>query len=253
MKHLTSLVFIVLSFPVCTISLAAQSVKELNAKATQEYVNGNHDESLRIWYDILEKGNTDPDLYFNIGNSEAMKGNVSNAILYYERALRYKPGNEEILKAIGHVRAQVKNAAIPVDPFFLTNYIRIFLAFLRPGHWAFFAMLFLLIAVFFWLVSIRAFQIFRIKKSLNYRVLFGVGMIFILIAVASYHQIHRSNEGIIFSECDFREAPSAESPLTRSIHPGEKITIIDELSGWYKVNLVNLDEGWIRKNCFIRI
>src|SRR5688572_4705604 len=243
MKPLATVLFIFFLIPVFNTGLLSQSVQALNEKATQEYNNGNYDEALKFWYDLLEKGNSDPDLFYNIGSAEAMKGNVPNAILHYERALRYKPANEEFQKAIGHVRGQIKNAAIPVNSFFLTDYIRNFLSILRPGYWAFLGVIFLLGGVYFWLANIRISKKFSLKTKLNYRVLFGMGIFIVLIAILSYSQIYRKDEAIIFSECDFREAPSQESPLTRSIHPGEKIIITDELSGWYKVNLVNLDEG----------
>lgn len=252
MKYFAPFLFIFFFIPFISAGLSAQSVQSLNEQATQEYNNGKYEEALRIWYGLLEEGNSDPDLFYNIGNAEAMKGNVPNAILHYERAIRYRPGDEKFQNAIGEVRGQIKNAAIPVNSFFLTDYSREFLALLRPGYWAFFGIIFLMSGAFCWLASIHGIKKFNIKK-INYRLLFGVGVLLVLIAVASYSRIYRKDEAIIFSECDFREAPSQESPLTRSLHPGEKIAIIDELSGWYKVNLVNLDEGWIQKDCFIRI
>ncbi len=251
MKPIAPFLFIFFSIPVISAGLSAQSVQSLNAQATQEYNNENYNEALRIWYGLLEEGNSDPDLFYNIGNAEAMKGNVPNAILHYERAIRFRPDDEEFQNAIGLVRGQIKNAAIPVNSFFLKDYIRIFLALLRPGYWAFVGVIFLMTGTFCWLAGIRV--IITNMKKVNYRWLFGVGVLSMLLAVASYSQIYRKDEAIIFSECDFREAPSPESPLTRSLYPGEKIAIIDELSGWYKVNLVNLDEGWIKKDCFIRI
>lgn len=252
MKPFITLLFIFFTTAVISTCLSAQSVQAINEQATQEYNNGNYEKALEIWYGLLKEGNSDPDLFYNIGNAEAMKGNLPNAILHYERALRYKPGNKEFKTAIDHVRSQIKNAAIPVNSFFLTNFIQNILAVFRPGYWAFLGVLFLMAGTFCWLASIRIIKKVSLKKC-NYRLLFGVGVLIMLIAVASYRRIYRKDEAIIFSECDFREAPSQESPLTRSLHPGEKVTIIDELSGWYKVNLVNLDQGWIRKDCFIRI
>ena len=244
---------LILFFQVFSRDAYGQSDRSLNEQAMQEYSQGHYDEALEIWYSLLKNRNTDPDLFYNIGNAESMKGNIPNAILHYERALRYKPGNKEFQHAIRQVRSQVKNAAIPVNSFFLTDWIKNLLSLLRPGHWAILGLFFLLAGVLTWLGAIRVFEKYKLKGNLHYKLLLGTGLFILLIAFGSYRQIYRSDEAIIFTECDFREAPTQESPLTRSLHPGEKIIIMDQLSGWFKVNLVNLDEGWIKEDCFIRI
>lgn len=78
------------------------------------------------------------------------------------------------------------------------------------------------------------------------------GILFLLLALLSYRQIHRKNEAVVFTACEMYQGPSIQSPLVRTIYPGEKVIIKDKLSGWKKITLLNLDQGWIRNEC-IRI
>jgi len=91
--------------------------------------------------------------------------------------------------------------------------------------------------------------------SLSRKVLMlsSAGLIFLLAGFLSYASIYRDNEAILHSVCEIRQAPSEESPQLHTLHPGEKIIILDQLTGWYNVRLLNIEEGWIRADCLTRI
>ncbi|MEO6130579.1 MAG: SH3 domain-containing protein, partial [Saprospiraceae bacterium] len=63
----------------------------------------------------------------------------------------------------------------------------------------------------------------------------------------------RIDEAIVMNICESRQAASAESPVSRILYPGEKVRITDQISGWKKVSLLNLDEGWMNVDCLTSI
>ena len=222
---------------------AGNDQKLLNEKASQLYHDGQYEESLRMWYSLAETGNTDPNLYVNIGHAEAIQGHIPESILAFEQALRLCPGENEISEALKKQRGKIENAVIPVNPFFLLEWYRMGLGFLRPGSWVMSGLLILIFALFQWLVSIHAISRLIVFNGKGIWPCLAGGILFILIGFMAYSQLHRPDEAVVMVSCDCRQAPSDESPLMRLLNPGEKVRITDHIAEWNKVSLLNLDEG----------
>lgn len=245
-------VLIIITFCVCAVRLQSQANNDINSKAIEAYESGNYLDAVELWKELLVDGNSDPDLFFNLGNAESMLGNVPQAILYYEKALRIKPGNRDIRSAIDNERNKIENSVSAMQKFFLVEWVRNFITLLRPGGWASVGIVLLLLGLVKWLHSLELIKYRRFFTAAKVWHFVAAGFLFILLATLSYKQIYSLHEGIIFSSCDLRQGPSVQSPHIRTIHAGEKVRITDEIRGWYKVNLLNLDEGWINEEC-IRI
>lgn len=226
----------------------AKPFEELNEQARKAYESGQYNEALEYWKEIYYSGNSDPDLIYNIGLCESMLGNLPGAMLFFEKAMRHKPSDQELRAAIQRERSKIENAVIPVQPFFLLEWWKALLAFLRPGMWALFGLILLLASLIKWLIINRLLKsnFYIPGKFWIYTI---IGFSFVLISIFSYREQYRQNEGIIFSSCELNQGPSVQSPILRIIQPGEKVIIMDEISDWYKVNLLNLDEGWLKKEC----
>ncbi|MBK9984527.1 MAG: tetratricopeptide repeat protein [Saprospiraceae bacterium] len=228
---------------------AASASKELNTKAALLYSEGKYAEALEIWNGLVSSGNTDPNLYFNIGSAESLLGHVPESILAFEKAKRLKPGDDVISEAIKQERAKIDNAVIPVGSFFLIEGYRDFLAIFRPGGWVLMALLFGIIALWQWLVSIKAVENYIHIPGKKYWYCAVTGIFCVLIGFLSYHQLHKDDEAIVMTTCECRKAASAESPINRILNPGEKVRKTDRISDWNKVSLLNLDECWIKTGC----
>jgi tetratricopeptide (TPR) repeat protein len=232
----------------CSI-YAGITTKEIEDKATLLYSEGKYVEALEIWNGLVSSGNMDPNLFFNIGSAESLLGHIPESIMAYEKAARLRPGDNQINEAIKKERAKIDNAVIPVNPFFLIEGYHHFLAIFRPGGWVLIGLLFIVFALWQWLVSMKAirnYSFFRGRKNWYFT---GAGFFFLLLGILSYHRLHRHDEAIIMSACDCRKAASEESPLTRTLSPGEKVLITDHISEWDNVSLLNLDACWIKTGC----
>jgi len=252
-QYTTLLLFCVFSISCLTCIHAKGDPKELNEKASTYYREGHYNESLSIWYQLVKSGNTDPNLYFNIGNAESILGHIPEAILAFEMALRSKPADKEFAAAIKGERNKLENPVIPVPPFFLTEWVLFGLALLRPGEWAMMGLLFFLGALIQWLIHIKVIRAVRFRHSKYHWLLIVSGISCILIGFLSYHQLYRKDEAIVMVNCDCMQAPAAASPTIRKLEAGEKVRIKDQVTSWKKVSLLNLDEGWINRDCLTLI
>lgn len=246
-------VVIILVFTLCW-TVAGQANKEISeVDAAKAFSQGNYSIALSIWNRLYESGNTDPNLLYNIGNAYTMLDSTPYAILSFEKALRFKPGSSEIQTALKNERNRMPETVTPLSQFVLFRWAKEFLLLFRPGAWAIMGLLLLIVAMISWFYSLQLIKGKLFLSQYNPFIFIFSGVIFLLIAFLAYGQIYKTDEAIIFSQCESRQGPSAQSPLVRTLYPGEKVILRDTINDWYKVNLLNLDEAWIRKECAVVI
>lgn len=224
-------------------------LSDAREQAATLYYGGNYTEAVAIWKDLIRTGYRNADIYYNIGNAESMQRNTAAAILAFEKAARYKPADRDVIDAIKRERSKIENSTTPIQSFFLVKWYKNFLALFRPSIWAIAGLIILVAGILKWFADMQIFN-----KGFGYlpgkHWMYNIsGAVFLMVAFLSYKEIYRKNEAIVFEACELRQAPSAESPLLRTVYEGEKVKIDDEISGWNKVYLLNLDEGWISKDC----
>jgi hypothetical protein len=155
-----------------------------------------------------------------------------------------------VKSAIVDERKQIENATIPVDSFFLSSWYKSLVMCFRPGMWALIGLVCLGIGLF---LRFRRGQRMAVYDGNcawpnvdDISLLFGVA--FILLGFLSYQELYRDDEAIVFERCAVHQAPADASPEVRTLGPGEKIVITDAIGEWYNVQMLNLDQGWIKAN-----
>jgi tetratricopeptide (TPR) repeat protein len=218
-------------------------------EAETHFQQGEYQEALTIWRK-WEPHSASAALYQNIGLAESKLGNVASAIYAYEQGLRLQPGNKELRQLRVRERNRIKDATIPVESFFLAPIFSQLITLVRPGIWFLIGLLLIVIWVWQWWISIRARTIGR-SLYRGWRAVIGIaGIVCCLVGVASYIYIYREDEGIIMDATPFHQAPDAGSPSFRSLFPGEKVRLLDQVGEWHQVSILNHDRGWIREKSF---
>ena len=237
----------VLLYTVCwLIFIGEASAADPKEEAAQLFQHKQYKEALDIWYGLVRSGQVGAGIYYNIGVSESLLGQTPKAVLAFEKALRFKPADKRIMEALVLERKKIESAVIPVPIFFLSRWINTALSFLRPGYWAMIGLtIFLLLIVWITKDKNNTWRNQEIERRMVLILLAG-GIFFLSCAWLSYRQLYRTDEAIVVAECVFRQAPSDDSPSLRTIYPGEKVILSDQIGEWHQVRLLNLDEGWVK-------
>lgn len=226
---------------------------QAGGQAEDFFKQKEHDKALSIWYDMIESGKSTAGIFYNIGLAESQLNNTPKAMLGFEKALRLKPMNGAIQSAISEERKKIQDATIPVEPFFLSEWYKAVVTFLRPGYWSFIGLGLIGLAILSLLGTTKKITTDK-GQVLRFKIPIAVlGACLVLTGWLSYSEIYRENEAIIATACEVRQAPASDSPEIRTLNPGEKITMTDSIGEWYHVQLLNLDAGWLKKDCLIPI
>jgi tetratricopeptide (TPR) repeat protein len=118
-------------------ALAASDVApdSLIARAEAAYLAGDHTAALDL-YAATAKGGTSAGLLFNIGNCHYKLGDHSRAILFYERALKLAPGDEDIRANLALARTHLKDRVNELPGSTLLSEWERMAGGRDPDHWA---------------------------------------------------------------------------------------------------------------------
>ena len=101
-----------------SLPAAAQSLQAIFSSANQAYFRGEWAAAARQYQTLVKAGVQDPDVYYNLATAHARAGNYGYAILYFERALKMRPGDPDAdqglaaaVNALGRKRAEKEGEA----------------------------------------------------------------------------------------------------------------------------------------------
>lgn len=239
-------IFIMILFLIST-ELFSQSPQQLIKQANDFYIKQNYDKALQTYLKVLKKDYTSPELLYNIANSYFRLNKLGFAILYYEKALRMAPNDEDIQSNLRLARAKTLDKIEEFPKIFLTVWWDSLVSFLSFSAWS------IVLLFLFWLLLL-ALGMYLISNNLRLRrigfysssILFALLIFIAVICYESYKIQTNPNEGILITESEVvKQAPDIQSNDAFIIHEGIKFTVEDKVNNWVKIKLIDGKVGWI--------
>ncbi len=236
-------------------NLQAADLKAVMEQANKAYTSQDFSKARELYEQILGAGKESAILYFNLGNACFKQNDHIKAILYYERAKRLAPQNEDIdfnLKIANQF--VVDNIEQLPRPFFSRWWGNLADHSSADG-WAkssmlFFILFLVLLGSYFFSRSLR------IRKLAFYASVFAGAVVVIsfLLAARQYNCIKdRSSALIQCPRVTVKSAPSSTGTDLFLIHEGLKVKITDQLEKWREIELADGNKGWVTDSCLVRI
>lgn len=239
---------LVITFIIALMSLTCDA-KDLNTlfqKGNTHYSKEEFLAALNTYKTIEAEGFQSAELLYNIGNSYLKLDSTASAILYYERARKLNPSDEDILFNLEAANQRTVDKIDKMPVLFIQDWWQRFTSILTVEGWAF------LVVVCCWLFFIFT-TIYLISTKRGTRILFFstaslalVMTVFIyIITVSSYYRQNKSREGIIFApSITVKSAPASGKDLF-VLHEGTKVRIVETSDGWIKIRIGNGNVGWL--------
>ena len=215
--------------------------------ATKSYNDGNYKEAIEHYLKILETGEHSVAVYFNLGNSYYKLNQIAPSIYYYEKALLLKPNDTEVKNNLGYAQNMTLDAIekIPETGFF--NIYKKITNLLCFDQWAYVSIVFMLLFVVLYIVF------YYLRYTTQKRVAFISSIICLIITIVAfvfalleYKYFNIEQPAIVFSEESIiKSEPNNRSEEVFRLHQGTKVNVLDRLSDWEKIQLVDGKTGWI--------
>lgn len=106
------------------IDPATATSDELWQAGNAAYTAGDFARAAELYKTIADKGLYSAPLYYNLANALFKSGETGGAILYYNRALRLAPGDEDIRHNLEYAERSTKDKIEEIPEFFLVSWAK---------------------------------------------------------------------------------------------------------------------------------
>ena len=230
----------------CLIALTDGNTQQIWQEANQAYQDESFENAAELYEHLLEQGVRSGDLHYNLGNAYYRQGRLGKAILHYNRAQKYLPGDADIAANLELANSQRQDPPIDEENEDLAKSFN-HLAHMLPYSVIFWIALIGLVTG--GLASLGMVIKPGVHKALGYLMVIGwvLGLIFSSGAWLQYKELTRKDMAIITVErVDVLSGPSMRETVSFTIHEGIGCRIMDENDGWYRIRLANGYNGWVR-------
>jgi len=240
-------VFFILMMSVVPFALRAQSADELWRQGNEAYANGDFRKAVELYDAVIKFGGVNERVYYNLGNAHFKEGNIAQSILFYKRALRLSPNDDDIRFNLAVAGGYVRDRVEVMPEFFLLTFIRSLRIALSSNGWALASL-----ALFF--TGLGLLLLFTHMEALSIRkpgfygamicaALFSVSLCFSLV---QRKDIVNSNEAVIISaSVVVKSSPDNTGKDLFILHEGTSVKVVNQIGDWREIMISNGNKGWV--------
>ncbi|MFQ5738408.1 MAG: tetratricopeptide repeat protein [Acidobacteriota bacterium] len=219
---------------------------ELFHRGNNLYEKGELEEALALYLRILEDYESGS-LYYNIGNCYFKLGHVGKAILFYERARRLMPGDEDVQTNLALSNLKIVDKITPLPEFWLLRLMRSIVFFFSKsiltigGLFSYFVCVAALILT---LLSNR-----RLWRSAGAKGAVASGTLLLLFGLFLVGQLQwggYSEAVIMVDSVEAMSGPGVEAVEVFALHEGTKVRIEQTSGQWVEILLADGNVGWVK-------
>lgn len=216
-------------------------------QAAEAYQNKQYTEAFDLYQGLIKEGQVSPALYYNMGNVCYRQNKLGLAILYYEKALKLAPRDQEIKGNLELAKNQQADQIDPLPPFFLDRWRHGLQSLFSANTWSILGMLCLWIGVgglVLWILG-------KERKQRKWGFIAGISLLiislipFYLSNSRAQFELNSGTAILLEKEYGLRSAPEEGSKILVPLHEGVKLVIIDQIGDWLKVKLEDGEQGWL--------
>lgn len=218
-------------------------------EANTAYVNANYPRAIELYHSIEDQGLASAKLYYNMGNAYFKTDDMGHAILYYNKALRLSPGDQDIRYNLDVANSYTKDRIQVVPELFLTRWIRSVRQTISGNAWA-------VLSLVFFAVMLVAVMAYMLVHSLLFRKIgFFATIVSLLLfvittsfAVTERRHATSPTEAIVMrASVSVKAAPEKNSTDMFVLHEGTKVRVGNSVEGWIEVTIADGNKGWLEE------
>ncbi len=236
--------FFVLSIPAYSSEDAQATFKNANSA----YETGDYQKAIDL-YSSLTNDYQSSDLLKNLGNAHFRLDNLGLAILYYEKAIKLNPDDEDAAFNLKYANNLTVDRLGDGGDDKIASFFKSLIASTASNNWAYINIL--LCFLFFGVLA----YMFISKSIRTKRLLFlssiGLAVILLTSFIFAYQAkqmvLTYSHAIVIDSKVDVKSEPNDSSADLFVLHEGSKIELLSEKGEWIEIMIPNGSVGWVER------
>ena len=243
------ILFLCLSWGATELFATADSLFQA---ANQLYQDGNYEEALNSYREIIGEGFESADLYYNMGNAAFRSNNIGYSILYYEKAVKLDPANDDARNNLEFVSRYRVDTFDQVPELFIRTWIRSLVNVFSEKTWGILSILLFIMILMSLLIYLFSHRL-GFKKAGFFTALIALVLFVVTFssALSRHRNIVNPEAGVItVPSVTVRSSPSESGTELFVLHEGTEVKVNEEVAGWRNIRVVDGREGWIASGDF---
>jgi tetratricopeptide (TPR) repeat protein len=240
-------IILLISFLILAIHPLKASSDSVFSNANKLYQDGRYEDAILAYESVINSGYESATLYYNLGNSYFRSNKLGNARLYYEKALKLNPDDEDAQANIQYLEGLLSDRFEEVPIIFYKKWINSIYISLSSNQWAYISMILFVISI----LSVSVYLLLR--NTLLRKTGFYSGLLFLLLSILSltaswkqYQQIKKPDSAVVIDlSVNVKSAPRETGTGLFVLHEGAKVWLEDKTSGWQEIRLSDGRKGWL--------
>lgn len=228
-------------------SEASPTAERLWDRANTAYINGDFHLAAETYEQIVDRGLGSVKLYYNLANACFKEDRLGKAILYYERALRLAPGNDDIRYNLSVAEARTKDNIEDIPEFFLTTWLRGVRHAMGCTAWSLLSLAMLAAMLALFLLYLLA-QRLTLRKAGFYGTVIAA-LLFMLttwFAVGERREMLDDTRAVVMTaSTSVKSSPDKSATDLFVLHEGTVVTVTGRLDNWCEIAIADGKKGWL--------
>ncbi len=238
---------LVIFLTLCQTSFG-QNLTQAFAEANELYENKQYDSAIQLYESILETGRESASIYFNLGNAYFKSGDLGHAVLYYLRAKRLAPADEDLNHNLEFARqfSRVRMEGVALNP--VSDFVQ---TIVQPYR----------LETLAWAASI-VFILLCLVLTVRYGLGFSNGairvatiLLLVLVLITSglttykYRTEFLTERAVVINDdSPVRSGPTEKAEIEFQGASGLVVEILSQSGEYYNVLFENKRKGWIHRD-----
>ena len=239
--------------------IMAAGAQDVIKSANAAYEKDQYDRAIELYNQAARELGTSSELYYNIGNANYRLGNMGEAILYYERALKLNPANSDARTNLEFVKEKINVDVAGGDSYFTGKIMRMITG-QSSNTWA-------TISVVLFLIFVASLLTYIFMDSIMLRKIgfFGGGIVLLMFIgtlsfafVCRNHTVSTEYAIVTVPSSTLSTSPRVPKDKTEEaflLNEGYKVQIVDSVKTgegenalmWYDVTTADGHRAWIKQ------
>jgi tetratricopeptide (TPR) repeat protein len=231
------------------LSIFANDSTPLLDHANQFYLQGKYEQAIASYQEIVSQGYESAEVYFNLGNCYYQTNAVGLSILYYERAKKLNPQDEDILFNLQLANQRTLDKIEPAPKLFLEEWWNTIQVLHSEKEWSVRSILFFVLSFVFMAIFIstahRSSKLFSFWLTIVF--LFLTAITFAIAGSRYSNSKNHTTAVMIATSAEVKNSPADNGVKLFVLHEGTLVTTPETNGEWVKIELSPEKVGWVKK------
>ena len=212
-------------------------------EAQKNYKEGKYSQAAQGFEKLLQNGDRNGALYYNLGNSYFKMGMLGKAILSYRLAELYTPRDEDLNANLNYARQLTKDR---IETKQWMPFLKRFCFWYSKLNIRELFIVFLIVHALFWVFALLK-MVWR-NEYLNFMFFITLALTGVLgfsFAIKLYYHSYDIDGVVLAKEVTVRSGNGINNTALFQLHDGAEFKVTQQDGNWLKIELPDGKKGWI--------